>query len=240
MRALACLVLIVAACGSPRDRAPPDLDAQLPDRSGLDAGPGDAGTLEASMVDPGPQTTCTIGVDATVSGTFKISVDDTFKLYVNGTLVQDFAGGWTIPQTDTVTLFRHPSKKNVIAIEAANVANAAGLDRVVVADLVFDAGSGEQHVVTDATWQRAPGGLETSWMTPDFAEAGWVPATVEGTHGDPPYGAILGTSTAKYIWSYDSGPIDVMAKPTAETVYFRKSFYLSLAGAVADAPEACD
>lgn len=231
MRALSVVLAaaLLAACISDDD-APPDPGAELPDRR-LDGGAGEGGTNgvhDATVPDGGDaQASCAIPLDATVPGTLKISVDDSFELYVNGALVKKFAGLWSSPQTEAVTLFRHPSKKNVIAIEAANAQNAAGVDRMVVVDLAFDAGSGVEHVVSDATWTRGPGGLETNWFAVDFAEANWLAATVQGSHGDAPYGAVLGASNAKYIWSYDSGAVDPSAKPSAETVWFRKSFSLA-------------
>jgi hypothetical protein len=239
---LLVLGLIAVACGSSSD-APSDSGSGLPDRRDLDAGPGGgptgsdagAGILDGS----GSSTTCTIDVDATVAATARTSGDDNFELYVNGVLVKDFAGLWTDPQTDAVTLFRHPSKKNVIAVRGANVVKVAGRDRMIVLDLAFDAGAGERHVVTDATWLRSPGGLETNWFAVDFAEANWTAATVVGAHGDAPWGAILGTSTASFVWSYDSGAVDQDAKPDAETVWFRKSFYIDPAGAPQSMASSC-
>jgi hypothetical protein len=243
MRSVALLPFVVlAACGSGPD-TPAELDTGLPDRRGPDAGTTDGGPTggdDASILDgSGSSTTCTIGLDATVAGTIRTSSDDNFELHVNGVLVKDFPGLWSEPQTDTVTLFRHPSKKNVIAVRASNAVKVFGADRMLVLDLGFDAGGGDNHVVTDATWQRGPGGLETNWFAIDFAEANWTAATVVGTHGDLPWGAILGTSTAKFLWSYDSAAVDQEAKPDAETVWFRKTFYLDLAGAPQSTPGAC-
>ena len=241
MRVVGLLPFVLAACSSASD-APPDSAAGLPDRrndagatDGSSSGGSDGGLLDGS----GPSTVCTIALDATVAGTTRTSGDDNFELYVNGVLVKDFAGLWSEPQTDAVTLFRHPSKKNVIAARASNVVKVAGRDRMIVLDLSFDAGSGEKHVVTDETWLRSPGGLETNWFAIDFAEANWTAPTIQGTHGDPPWNAVLGTSTAKFLWSYDSGAVDQAAKPDAETVWFRKSFYLDLAGAPQSTPGAC-
>jgi hypothetical protein len=244
MRTLRSVLLVatLAACGS-SSNTPSDPGAVLPDRrnpeDGGDGG-GWSGGTDASILDgSGPSTTCTIALDSTVAGTTRTSGDDNFELYVNGVLVKDFPGLWTEPQTDPVTLYRHPSKKNVIAVRASNVVKVVGADRMIILDLGFDAGGGEKHVVTDATWLRSPGGLETNWFAVDFAEANWTAATVVGTHGDPPWGAILGTSTAKFLWSYDSAAVDQTTKPDAETVWFRKSFYLDLGGAPQSTPGAC-
>jgi hypothetical protein len=235
-------VVVQAACGSSSD-SPPDPDTDLPNRRAQDGGANDGssnGVLDGGMLDGNaPSTTCTIALDATVAGTTRTSGDDNFELYVNGTLVKDFGGLWTDPQTDAVTLFRHPAKKNVIAVRASNVVKVDGLDRMIIIDLGFDAGGGPKHVVTDATWLRSPGGLETNWYAVDFAEANWTAPTVVGNHGDPPWGAILGTSDAKFLWSYHSGMVDQTTKPDAETVWFRKTFYLDLGGAPQSTPGAC-
>lgn len=236
-------LLVLAACGSSTS-APAEPETNLPSRSGSGAG-GDAGrdaaAADASILDgSGSSTTCTIALDATLAGVTRTSGDDNFELYVNGQLVKTFDGLWTSPQTDAVTLFRHPSKKNVIAARASNVVKVDGLDRMIVLDLSFDAGAGEQHVVSDATWLRSPGGLETNWFAVDFAEANWTASTVVGNHGDAPWGAILGTSTAKFLWSYHSGMVDQTTKPDAETVWFRKSFYVDLGGAPQSTPGTCN
>ena len=244
MRLAALLPFVIfVACGSSSDSSD-DPGGRLPDRRDLDSGTADGpasnGDLDAGILDGnGPSTVCTIGLDATVAGAVRTSGDDNFELYVNGVLVKDFAGVWTEPQTDAVTLLRHPSKKNVIAVRGSNVVKVDGKDRMIVLDLTFDAGAGEKHVVSDDTWLRSPGGLETNWFAIDFAEANWTAATVVGSHGDPPWGAILGTSGAKFLWSYDSGAVALDAKPDAETVWFRRSFYIDSAGAPQSAAGSC-
>lgn len=242
MRFVALLpFVILASCGSSSDSGDPG--PNLPNRlrqdgGATDGGPGggpDAGILDGS----GTSTTCTLALDAVVAGSARTSGDDNWELYVNGELVKNFTGLWTEPQTDEVKLFRHPSKKNVLAVRASNVVKVDGRDRMIIIDLGFDAGGGEKHVVTDGSWLRSPGGLETNWFAIDFAEANWTAATVVGAHGDAPWGAILGTSTASFLWSYDSGAGDQTTKPDAETVWFRKSFYVDLAGAPQSAPGSC-
>src|SRR5687767_3697864 len=163
MRVLGLAPFVVAACVSSSD-TPSDSGTGLPDRR-QDAGATDgasSGGPEGGLLDgSGPSTVCTVELDATIAGTTRTSGDDNFELYVNGVLVKNFSGLWSEPQTDAVTLFRHPSRKNVIAARASNVVKVAGRDRMLILDLSFDAGSGEQHVVTDDSWLRSPGGLET-------------------------------------------------------------------------------
>lgn len=243
MRFVALLpFVILSSCGSRAD-APGGPDGRLPDRRDRDAGTTDAsanGGPDGGILDgSGSSTTCTIAPEEVVAGSLRISGDDNFELYVNGELVKNFTGLWSDPQTDAVKLLRHPSMKNVIAVRGSNVVKVDGRDRMVVIDLTFDAGGGEKHVITDETWLRSPGGLETNWFAVDFAEANWTAATVIGPHGDPPWGAVLGTSNAKFLWSYDPGAADQLAKPDAETVFFRRAFYIDLGGAPQPTPSAC-
>lgn len=240
LAALSSVALALASCGGASDASSAP-DPSLPDRQRPADGGSDAGgAADASLLDgSAPSTVCTIARDETVTGSVRTSGDDNFELYVNGVLVKKFDGLWTEPQTDSVSLFRHPAKKNVLAARASNVVKVDGLDRMLVLDLSFDAG-GERHIVTDETWSRSPGGLETNWFAIDFAEANWTAATVVGTHGDPPWGAILGASSAKFVWSYHSGMVDQTTKPDAETVWFRKSFYLDASGAPRSTPGSCD
>lgn len=234
------------ACGgSESSSTTPTLDAgALPDRS-TPTDPPDAGSPVADSgnggLDAGDSSTpvCPIAADATVAATIEISVDDNFKLYVNGVLAKEFTGTWNNVQTVDVTLNRNPAKKNVIAVEGVNTAKISGLDRMIIAELAYTVDSVEHKVVTDATWTNGTT-LAAGWEALDFAEAGWTAAVVEGNHGDSPYGAILGTSDAKLLWSYDSAQVDVATKPDTETVYFRKTLYISQAGAPLAAPGACN
>jgi hypothetical protein len=218
----------------------------------LDASRPDVGqsTTDAPVVDPPDSSVpdvpeapaCPIAADETFDATLKISVDDKFKLHVNGTLVKEFDGTWGNVQTETIKLKKSPLQKNVIAVEGINAMNAGGLDRMIVVDITWtvgDAGATEHHVVTDSTWKRGAVPDGGTWTAIDFAETGWEPSTEEGTNGGTPYGAILGTSTAKYIWSYDSATVDVGSKPANETVYFRKSFWVDKDGAPQTTPQAC-
>lgn len=207
----------------------PDTGFSVPD-SGI--GPSDTGTDVAVS-------TCPIASGATVAAKIEVSVDDNFKLYVNGVLAKEFTGTWNNVQVVDITLNRHPTKKNVIAVEGVNTAKISGLDRMIIAELAYTLDATEHKIVTDATWTRGTT-LTAGWEAVDFVEAGWAASTVEGNHGDSPYGAILGTSDAKFIWSYDSAAVDVATKPDAETVYFRKTFYVSQAGTPQASPGTCN
>jgi hypothetical protein len=220
--------------GSPRDAGAREGAAPVRTDAGSGVGPArEAG----AQVTPGPS--CDVAADATLAATVSVAVDDRFVLYVNGALVKAFDGTWQSPQTDAVTLFRHPSKKNVIAVEAANLIEVAGADRMVVLDLSYEIDGLTHHVVSDASWKQS-GAMTMGWSALDFVEAGWATAVEQGTHGGAPYGAALGrASDAKFIWSYDSGTTDIGVKPDSETVYFRKAFYVDATGAPQGAPTAC-
>ena len=181
--------------------------------------------------------TCPFASDATVSGTLKITADDYYRLYVNGALIDETQRLWYSPQTYTVNVFRHPSRKNVIAVDVLNAAEIDGLDRGVVMDLSFDAGGGAQSVLSDASWKLSPT-LVTNWFEVAFVDTAWVAATDEGAHGIAPYGEILGTSSARWIWSYDAA-ISATLKPTMEQIWVRKTFYVDESGLVGAAPTAC-
>jgi hypothetical protein len=206
---------------------------------GVGASGGEGGSFggEAGESGAGGAPSCTIATNATVSGTLKITADDYFRLYVNGALIDETQRLWTSPQTYTVSVFRHPSRKNVIAVDVLNAAEIDGLDRGVVVDLSFDAGAGAQSVLSDATWKLSPT-LVASWFDVAFVDTAWVAATDEGAHGISPYGHILGTSSARWIWSYDSA-ISATLKPTTEQVWVRKTFYVDESGRVGEAPTAC-
>jgi hypothetical protein len=60
-------------------------------------------------------------------------------------------------------------------------------------------------------------------------------ATVVGTNGDSPWGALLGTSNAKWLWTAPI-PVSTADKPNLETGYFRKRFFFGFDGEVSATP----
>lgn len=229
------------ATTTPDSPAEPSLDASVKDASGA----GDAGA-------------CPIGFDETVTATMKVTADDYLTLWVNGVLVVDKQSTWGTVENTTVTLFRHPSRKNVIAIEARNAFLAGGHDRGLLADLSIAApaagdDAGVASVVTDVSWkiigELTDGGLPASglpdggtpgvapWFAPAFDDSGWRVPTDQGPHGMAPYGPVFGTSTARWLWSYDFAA--AASKPVTELAYFRKAFYLRPDVTLSDAPPAC-
>jgi hypothetical protein len=219
MRATVAL-LLVASCGA---------RTQLGELDNVDAAP-----MPTPMPMPMPMPRCS---DTTLSGALQITTDDQFRLFVNGSLVDQTARKWWEVQNYSVMLFRSPARKNSIAIEGSNVWSTNGTDRGVIADLRFTAGAGEQHVLTTSAW-RLSTKMVSGWETLQFDASAWGKATSEGKNGIAPYGSILGSSTAEWLWSYDSNEPETM-KPNAETIWIRRDFYIDASGKPSDAPGSC-
>jgi len=175
----------------------------------------------------------TIAVDATRTVHLRITADNECDVFVNGAGVGSTTS-WPSPVTLDVSLFIYPGKVNVIAVVARNTSSQGGNDRGIIGELddLSDGGS-VPVIVTDDTWRAAkgaPGGTEQSgWPAVLFDDSGWAPATVVANHGDGPWGALLGTSNAKWLWS-EPVPADTASKPDLETAYFRKKFYFASDG----------
>src|SRR5687767_669602 len=111
------LPFVVFACVGSESSAPPASpdSGSLPDRTAPpnnpDTGTG-TGETDSGLPDTGtdstPVSTCPIANDATVAAKLEMSVDDQFKLYVNGALVKEFTGTWDNVQPVDVTLNRNP------------------------------------------------------------------------------------------------------------------------------------
>ena len=199
---------------------------------------GGAGGSEGGEGGAGGEPGCTILNDATITGMLKITTDDNYRLYVNGALIDETPRLWSSPQMYTVTLYRNPSRKNVLAIEGINAAEIDGLDRGIIADLSFDAGGGAQSVLTDTSWKLSTT-LVTDWFSIAFNDTSWVAATDEGAHGITPYNMVLGTSSARWIWAYDANVAASAKMDPPESVFVRKSFYVNVAGTVTSTPTPC-
>lgn len=218
----------------------------------------DAGTTDA----PVTPATCPIPIDATVSATLSLTVDNNRKLYVNGVLVDGTPYEWNTSTTQQVTLFRHPSKKNVIAIEGFNASSQGGHDRGILVDLVVgsapdggtdagadggtDAGADGgalgvafAHLVSDTKWKVSGTALaaDPSWFLLDAPETGFITAVAQGANGISPWGNVGAIDpSAQWIWSFDSSVAD---KPNQEYVVARRSFWFDASGAITDAPASC-
>ena len=221
MRVLVCFFLI--ACGARTELGAPRT--------------GDGGVPDVHLVDAHPVdvTNC---VFPDISATILTTADDAFDLYVNDQVI----GGnqdWTQAQQYTVAIHRDPGMRNVIAIQGANQQNTSGRDRGVLLDMRFTTEAGEQIVVTNAKWRLATSAPGT-WFQSTFDDSSWTNAVSEGAYPEGPWGNVLGTtSTAEWIWSYDSDQ-PANAKVVQETIWLRRDFYIDASGHVTGAASPCD
>jgi hypothetical protein len=228
VRARLCgaLIALVTACGA---------------RTGLEIAPTvDAahdGGLDAALdggLDAAEPSRCPIGLDDTVAATITMTADDNYRLFVNGMLVDETPRVWhEVQRYASVPIFRHPSRRNVVAIEGINLFRIDGRDRGVIAQLALPSG---RTLVTDGTW-RTSTSLAGAWTAVDFDASAWSAPFDEGVDGIDPWGNLLGSS-AHWLWSYDSN-IPATAKPEEEHVAFRRAFFLDLDGAIQDEPGPC-
>lgn len=176
----------------------------------------------------------TIPTTATRTVHLRITADNECDVYVNGALTGTTTS-WPSPVTMDVSLFVHPGRVNVIAVEARNTSSQGGPDRGIIGQLedLTDGGS-KVVVLTDATW-RSWKTAASGWQGVLFDDSGWDLATVVGAHGDAPWGALLGTSNAKWLWTAPV-PASTSDKPDQETGYFRKRFFFGFDGEVSATP----
>jgi hypothetical protein len=76
------------------------------------------------------------------------------------------------------------------------------------------------------------------WTALDYDDGAWNAATEIAANGDSPWGPVLGSSGAKWIWSAPV-PADTASKPNVETTYARRTFYFSLDGSAIVSTPAC-
>lgn len=210
-------------------------------RTGLSTSgpPADAGVRDAGRLDAGrdASTGCPFAIDERISGMLQTCVDDNARFIVNGVLVDDTPRSWEETAVFTVPLFRHPMIANVIAVEGINVFRIDGRDRGVLIDLRASTEAGPVAVVTDGSWRLET--IETPlWEQSVFDDSRWRTPVLEVPHGSPPWGPVFGTSTASWLWSYDSDR-PASAKPERERVFLRRTFYFDVRGNVVDEPTPC-
>lgn len=154
-----------------------------------------------------------VAPEARVPATLELRVDDFFSVWVGGEHLKTSTDLWHTPQKLSLEV---RCGENVIAIEARNQWKTDGLDRGAIAQLTV----GDLVVVTDDSWKHGDG---PEWTGLGFDDRGWRQAVVIASHGAPPWGAVLGASTAKWVWS---GPVGGPAtgKVEVETVKLRKTF----------------
>jgi len=134
--------------------------------------------------------------------TLKISADNEYKFYKNGTLIGQ-GSDWFNPQTFTVIL----ASGDVLGIEAT--------DRGGIASLLVD-GSGAYNFTSDSAW-KCSSVTQSGWANKNFDDSAWANATAYGAYGIWPWGTYVKgftNTSAQWIWSSQSEADD--------RVYFRK------------------
>jgi hypothetical protein len=191
-----------------------------------------------------PAACATIPTTATLTSHLKITADNECEVFVNGTSV-GMTNNWGVAVTIDVSLFVHPGRKNVIAVRGTNTSSQGGNDRGIIGELTVDADGGVAPlVVTNDAWRTsmtvpdADAGAGPDWTALNYDDSAWSAATEIAANGDGPWGAVLGSSTAKWIWSAPV-PADTANKPNLETAYARRTFYFSLDGASIASTPAC-
>jgi len=238
------LVALSSACGgatTPVDNAV--VDSSLVD-TGVDAAPAkDAAAppdtrVPDTGVPPEAAAPCGVGVAATAPATLRITADNERKVYVNGALIDDAPHGWGDARSYNVTLFRHPKKLNVIAVEGINTSSQGGYDRGILAVLTSATDAGTSFsLVSDSSWKISPT-LVTDWLAPTTSDAAWAAAFEQAPNGSSPWGAISDIPTsAKWLWTYDSST--AVTKADNEHVYARRSFYFAIDGSLSATPATC-
>lgn len=152
---------------------------------------------------------------AKVPATLELRVDDFFSVWVNGEHLRTTTELW---HTEQKLSLQVECGQNVIALEAKNQWKTDGLDRGAIAHLKVPALGLE--VTTDGTWTHGDG---AGWTTVAFDDRAWQRAVVIAAHGAPPWGSVLGSSRAQWIWSSAVGG-PASGKVEVETVKLRKRF----------------
>jgi hypothetical protein len=220
----------------PAETGSPD----VPVDTGSDVGsaPDVAVEVAADLAADVPAACGTIPTTMTLTSHLKITADNECEVFVNGTRV-GMTTNWGAAVTIDVSLYVHPGRKNVIAVRGTNTSSQGGNDRGIIGELTVDADGGVAPlVVTNSSWRSAKtvpdvdaGGSD--WTGLDFDDSGWSAATEIASNGDGPWGAVFGTSAAKWIWSA-AVPVSTSDKP-----YARRTFYFSLDGTTIGGTPAC-
>ncbi|WLQ38628.1 alpha-L-rhamnosidase [Streptomyces laculatispora] len=130
--------------------------------------------------------------DGITAATLAIGADNVYAVSVNGTEAAhtDLATdneGWRHPAVVDVLAQLRPGR-NVLAVSAANASEgAAGL----IATLTLRTASGEQTVVTDASWKSTDKEPAGDWRGPRFDDSGWPAAKEAAAWGAGPWGKVV-------------------------------------------------
>lgn len=228
----------------PLDAGPADAEPGA-DVEPLDAGPADAepaelGVADAEPADSGPSLPpCGRDFDAVGQAQLRITADDARTVYLNGSLQVPYVYGWGSPTNTGVPIYLHPRRPNALALHAENVFVISGYDRGVVAELTYTTSTAITSSVITSSTTRVATATVADWTLAEFDDSAWDPATVQGPHGMAPWGDVLGSSSAEWVWSYDSN-LPAGNKPGAEDAFFRMRFYVHRDHRLYPYPEACE
>ncbi|QFZ78340.1 Bacterial alpha-L-rhamnosidase [Streptomyces fagopyri] len=131
------------------------------------------------------------------AATLAITADNVYAVSVNGTEVArtDLATdneGWRRPAVVDV-LAQVRSGTNVLAVSATNASEGpAGL----VAVLTLHTASGEQRIVTDASWRSTDKEPAGAWREAGFDDSAWPAAKEAAAWGAGPWGRVVPASYA--------------------------------------------
>jgi hypothetical protein len=247
--------LSMGACGhhaSPSDAgkdakgdAPPDVAAEVtPDAAAevapdaaIDVAPEVSGDAVADATVDADPLCATIPKEATRTIHLRLTADNECEVFVNGADVGQTTN-WGAPVTLDVSLFIYPGRINVISALARNTSSQGGNDRGFIGELddLTDGGS-KVVLVTDETWKSSKT-ERSGWPATLYDDSDWDAATVVADHGAAPWGPLLGTSTAKWLWTAPV-PASTADKPDLESAFFRKTFYFGVDGTTIASKPGC-
>jgi hypothetical protein len=165
--------------------------------------------------------TFTLPATKIIEAALKMSADDAFTVYLNGTELGSHANWQTGREFTDIRRFLNPGE-NVLAAVAANAAapvahNPAGL----IANLeVAFADSTTLTVVTDASWQsvRSPA---AHWTENGFDASGWQSAMLIAPYGQGPWGQAARQEAIAPFCAGEAGGTRVIYLPEARAVTVR-------------------
>jgi len=193
--------------------------------AGAGGATGAAGEAGSAPVDP---RCAEIPLDATLTAHLQITADNECEVFVNSVSAGTTAN-WGSPVTLDVSLFIHPGRRNVVAIRGTNTSSQGGNDRGIIGALkVGTSGNETELLVTDGAWRSSTTEI-TGWTDLGFDDSAWPFATVIADNGAPPWGTLLATPSAKWLWTAPI-PVSTADKPNLETAYVRREFYFGFNG----------
>jgi len=192
---------------------------------GASGAAGAAGEAGSAPVDP---RCAEIPVDATLTAHLQITADNECEVFVNS-VSAGTTTNWGSPVTLDVSLFIHPGRRNVVAIRGTNTSSQDGNDRGIIGALKVGTTDNETELlVTDAAWRSSTTEV-LGWTDLGFDDSAWPFATVIADNGAPPWGTLLATPSAKWLWTAPI-PVSTADKLNVETAYVRREFYFGFNG----------